>query len=99
MRKTAIKKLYALSLFIVILAPVVFFPATACAYIDPNTGGMFFRYSFLYSPQLPDCFCSAGTSLNSFLCGFAVYFAKNSLDELPGNTWTRLTNWKTKAYI
>ena len=46
MRKTAIKKLSAPLLFLKILAPVVLFPATASAYIDPNTGGYVFQILF-----------------------------------------------------
>jgi len=46
MRKTPIKKRYAASLFLMILAPVVLFPSHACAYIDPNTGGYVFQILF-----------------------------------------------------
>ncbi len=41
-----IKKRYAASLFLMILAPVVLFPSHACAYIDPNTGGYVFQILF-----------------------------------------------------
>ncbi|MEI6260997.1 MAG: hypothetical protein WCR46_13970 [Deltaproteobacteria bacterium] len=94
-----IKKRYAASLFLMILAPVVLFPSHACAYIDPNTGGYVFQILFPVLSAIAGLFLFCRNFINSFLCGFSVYFAKNSLGELPGNTWTRLTNWKTKAYI
>ena len=46
MRKTAIKKLSVLSLFLMMLASVVLFPSLAGAYIDPNTGGYVFQILF-----------------------------------------------------
>jgi hypothetical protein len=99
MRRTAIKKSYVLSLFLMILTPVVLFPTTAGAYIDPNTGGYVFQILFPVLSAIAGMFLFFRNFIKQLFVRLFSLFHKKDSQCATRKPWTRLINWRTKAYI